>query len=45
METLLAEQPLLVSVMLGTLAAGLIYGWLQTGKESSRRRGTRSSRC
>lgn len=32
MTTLLAEQPLLLSLMLGILAAGLIYGWLQTGK-------------
>lgn len=35
MEALLAEQPLLVSIMLGTLAAGLIYGWLQTGKKQA----------
>lgn len=35
MESLLAEQPLLVSLMLGTLAAGLIYGWLQTGKKAA----------
>ena len=31
-ETLLAEQPLIVSVMLGALSAGLLFGWLQTGK-------------
>lgn len=33
MATLLAEQPLLVSLMLGALAAGFIYGWLQTGQK------------
>ena len=32
MTTLLAEQPLLLSLLLGVLAAGLVYGWLQTGK-------------
>ena len=32
MQTLLAEQPLVLSLMLGVLSAGLIYGWLQTGK-------------
>lgn len=31
--TMLAEQPLLVSLMLGAVAAGLIYGWLQSGKK------------
>lgn len=35
MKAMLAEQPLLVSLMLGTLAAGLIYGWLQTGKRGA----------
>lgn len=35
MEALLAEQPLLVSFMLGTLGFGLIYGWLQTGKTAA----------
>ena len=35
MEAMLAEQPLLVSVMLGVLAGGLIYGWLQTGKKAA----------
>ena len=35
MEAMLAEQPLLVSLMLGTLAAALIYGWLQTGKKAA----------
>jgi hypothetical protein len=34
-ESLLAEQPLLVSLMLGTLGGGLIYGWLQTGKRQA----------
>lgn len=31
MWTTLAEQPLLISIMLGIIVAGLIYGWLQTG--------------
>ncbi len=35
MESLLAEQPLLTSLMLGTLAAGLLYGWLQSGKRAA----------
>jgi ketosteroid isomerase-like protein len=35
MTTLLAEQPLLVSIMLAALAAGLIFGWLQTGKTAA----------
>lgn len=35
MEALLAEQPLLVSLMLGAFAVGLIYGWLQTGKKEA----------
>lgn len=34
MTTLLAEQPLLLSLMLGVLGAGLLYGWLQTGRRS-----------
>lgn len=33
MYELIAEQPLLVSCLVGVLAAGLIYGWLQTGKK------------
>lgn len=35
MISLLAERPLLLSIMLGTLSAGLIYGWLQTGKRAA----------
>ncbi len=35
MEVLLAEQPLVVSLMLGTLGGGLIFGWLQTGKKEA----------
>lgn len=35
MYNLLAEQPLLVSIMLAALAGGLLAGWLQTGKKSS----------
>ena len=34
-KTLLAEQPLLVSLMLAAVAAALIYGWLQTGKRAA----------
>lgn len=30
---LLAENPLLLSIILGILAAALIYGWLQTGRK------------
>lgn len=35
MTALLAEQPLIASLILGTLAVGLIYGWLQTGKKGA----------
>mgnify|MGYP001821734072 CR=1 FL=1 len=35
MQSLLAEQPLIVSLMLGVLATGLIFGWLQTGKKQA----------
>ena len=35
MQDLLAEQPLMVSLMLGTFAVGLIFGWLQTGKTAA----------
>ena len=35
MISLLAERPLIVSIMLGALSAGLIYGWLQTGKKAA----------
>ncbi len=35
METLLAEQPLIVSLMLGALSVGLFFGWLQTGKRQA----------
>ena len=31
MQSLVAEQPLILSIMLGVLAVGLIYGWVQTG--------------
>ncbi len=33
MRTLLAEQPLIVAFMLGAIAAGLILGWMQTGRK------------
>ncbi len=33
MIRLLAESPLMVALMLGVLAAALIYGWLQSGRK------------
>ncbi len=33
MMRLIAESPLIVAVVLGVLAAALIYGWLQTGRK------------
>jgi hypothetical protein len=33
MTQLLAERPLVVAIILGVLAAGLLYGWLQTGRK------------
>ena len=35
MKSLLAEQPLLVSILLGLFAVTLVYGWLQTGKKAA----------
>lgn len=35
MKTLLAEQPLVVSLMLAAVSIALIYGWLQTGKKAA----------
>jgi len=35
MKTLLAEQPLVISLMLGAFAIALLYGWLQTGKKAA----------
>ena len=35
MKTLLAEQPLLVALMLAVAGAALVYGWLQTGKRAA----------
>ncbi len=32
MTTLLAERPLILSLMLAALAVACVYGWLQTGK-------------
>ena len=32
MQTLIAEQPLITCLILGILALGVGYGWLQTGK-------------
>lgn len=33
--TLLAEQPLVLSLMLGVFAGGLLYGWLQSGSRGA----------
>lgn len=33
MWTILAENPLLISIMIGVVVAGLFYGWLQTGNK------------
>lgn len=33
MQSLLAEQPLILSLILAVLVLGLIYSWLQTGKK------------
>ena len=33
MKTILAEQPLLLSIMFGGLGAVLLYSWLQTGNK------------
>ena len=35
MTRLLAEQPILLSVLLGLMAAGCLYGWLQSGRRSA----------
>ncbi|TWU60123.1 hypothetical protein Poly51_03970 [Rubripirellula tenax] len=35
MPSLLAEQPWIVSLMLGMLGGGLLFGWLQTGKKAA----------
>lgn len=35
METLLAEQPLVVSLMLSAVSAALLFGWLQTGNRQA----------
>ena len=32
METIIAENPILLSIMIGATGAALIYAWLQTGK-------------
>lgn len=34
MKTIFAEQPLMLSLMVGMIAAALIYTWLQTGKKA-----------
>jgi hypothetical protein len=33
--SLIAEQPIVVSIMLGLVGLGLVYGWLQTGKTAT----------
>jgi hypothetical protein len=35
MKTLIAEQPLMMAVLLGVIAAAAVFGWLQTGKRES----------
>ena len=35
MKVLLAEQPIVLSLMLGAVAIALVYGWLKTGKVAS----------
>ena len=35
MNTLLAEQPLVVSFMLGAFSIGLLYAWTQTGNKAA----------
>lgn len=35
MTRLLAEQPILLSVLLGLMAAGCLYGWLQSGRRGA----------
>ena len=34
MKTIFAEQPLMLSFMIGTIAVALVYVWLQTGKKA-----------
>lgn len=34
METVLSEQPLITSAMLGLVAVALLFGWMQTGKKA-----------
>ena len=35
MTRVLAEQPILLSVLLGLMAAGCLYGWLQSGRRGA----------
>lgn len=35
MTTLLAEKPLVMSLLLAVLASGFVYAWLQTGKRAA----------
>jgi hypothetical protein len=35
MSTMLAEQPLLISAMLGAFGCGLLFAWMQTGKKAA----------
>ncbi len=32
MKTLIAEQPLIMAILLGVIAAAVLWGWLQSGK-------------
>lgn len=33
MKTLFAEQPLMLAILLGAIAAAILFGWLQTGQK------------
>jgi 4-amino-4-deoxy-L-arabinose transferase-like glycosyltransferase len=35
MTTLIAEQPLMMAILLGAIAAAAIFGWMQTGKKEA----------
>lgn len=35
MKTLIAEQPLMMAILLGVIAGAALFGWLQTGKRES----------
>lgn len=35
MKTLIAEQPLILALLLGVIAAAILWGWLQSGKKAA----------